>query len=69
MIGENHLNDHRHGLFFHPLKELYDFMEPGQLLDERDLPAGVRDEWRAARPDRWSLRPESGSHGGELIRE
>jgi len=51
------------------LKELYDFLEPGQLLEDRDLPRGIRDEWKAARPDRWSLQPELGQHGGGRIRE
>ncbi len=51
------------------LKELYDFLEPGQLLEDRDLPRGIRDEWQAARPDRWSLQPELGQHGGGRVRE
>jgi glutamate synthase domain-containing protein 2 len=51
------------------MKELYDFLEPGQLLEDRDLPRGMRDEWDAARPDRWSLQPEAGQHGGGKIRE
>ncbi len=50
------------------LAELYDFLEPGQLLEERELPRGLRDEWRAARPDRWSLAPEAGQHGGARLR-
>ncbi|MEJ2604113.1 MAG: FMN-binding glutamate synthase family protein, partial [Gammaproteobacteria bacterium] len=50
------------------LSELYDFLEPGQLLEDRELPRGMRDEWRAARADRWSLEPEAGQHGGGRIR-
>lgn len=48
--------------------ELYDFLEPGQLLDNRDVPEGMRDEWRMSRPDRWTLQEEHGQHGGESVR-
>lgn len=51
------------------LAELYEYLEPGQLLDESRLPPGLRDEWRQARPDRWSLAPEQGPYGGRSLRE
>lgn len=42
------------------LAEIYQFLEPGQLLDG-ELPDGVlAREWRAARADGWSFQPEAG---------
>ena len=32
---------------------LYEFLEPGQLLDEDRVPAGWLDDWKMADPDRW----------------
>jgi glutamate synthase domain-containing protein 2 len=49
--------------------ELYDFLEPGQLIDNRDVPEGMRDEWRMSRPDRWTHQAEYGQHGGESVRQ
>jgi glutamate synthase domain-containing protein 2 len=51
------------------LGELYDFLEPGQLLRDEEVPEGMRVEWKTARADRWSVRPESGQHGGDELRE
>lgn len=51
------------------LGELYDFLEPGQLLHEDGIPEGVREEWNRARPDCWSLEPETGQYGGAALRE
>jgi glutamate synthase domain-containing protein 2 len=51
------------------MSELYEYLEPGQLLDEEKLPEGMRDEWRQARPDRWTLATEGGQFGGERLRE
>ena len=48
--------------------EIYDFLEPGQLLDGKSLPEGFDREWRMARPDRWTLRPEEGQYGGASLR-
>jgi glutamate synthase domain-containing protein 2 len=42
------------------MNELYDYLEPGQLLDETRVPEAFRKEWRQARPDRWGLEPEQG---------
>ena len=33
--------------------ELYESLEPGQLLSDTDVPEGWRDDWRAADPERW----------------
>ncbi len=35
------------------MEELYNFLEPGQLLDG-DVPADLREPWERARPDRWT---------------
>jgi len=50
------------------MSELYEYLEPGQLLDDKRLPEGLRDEWNQARPDRWILAPEHGQFGGETLR-
>lgn len=50
------------------MRELYEYLEPGQLLDDERLPEGMRDEWNQARPDRWILAPEHGQHGGQSLR-
>ncbi|MDZ7667959.1 MAG: FMN-binding glutamate synthase family protein [Gammaproteobacteria bacterium] len=50
------------------MSELYEYLEPGQLLDDKRLPEGMRDEWNQARPDRWILAPEHGQFGGETLR-
>jgi hypothetical protein len=49
--------------------ELYDFLEPGQLIDNRNVPKGIRDEWNRCRPDRWTLQAEQGQYGGESARQ
>jgi glutamate synthase domain-containing protein 2 len=51
------------------LRELYEYLEPGQLLDEARLPEGLREEWHQARPDRWTLGTEQGQYGGLTLRE
>ncbi len=51
------------------LGELYDFLAPGQLLDDKDVPEGLRKEWRASRPDCWTLQPEQGQYGGDSARQ
>ncbi len=48
------------------MSELYDYLEPGQLLDQKNLPDGIREEWRNSRPDCWTLHPEQGQHSDEL---
>ncbi|MFW6093884.1 MAG: FMN-binding glutamate synthase family protein [Pseudomonadota bacterium] len=35
------------------MRELYDYLEPGQLLQDGARPASMEHEWRQARPDRW----------------
>jgi hypothetical protein len=40
--------------------ELYDHLEPGQLLDPSSVPERSRGEWRSADPDRWGAQPEMG---------
>lgn len=50
------------------LGELYDFLEPGQLLRDEDVPSGMRDEWHDCRSDYWILGPEKGPYGGDAIR-
>lgn len=42
------------------LAEIYEYLEPGQLLDDQRVPAEMRKEWHQARPDRWTLTPERG---------
>ena len=42
------------------LAEIYEYLEPGQLLDDQRVPAEMRKEWHQARPDRWILAPERG---------
>jgi glutamate synthase domain-containing protein 2 len=51
------------------LGELYDYLTPGQLLDDASVPEGLREEWAMARADRWTLGPEAGPHGGGSLRE
>jgi glutamate synthase domain-containing protein 2 len=51
------------------LAEIYDFLEPGQLLEDGDVPEGFRDEWFHAKADRWTFRKEQGQYGGETVRE
>ncbi len=48
--------------------EIYDFLEPGQLVDGQDVPEGMRREWAMSRPDRWTVAPEVGQYGGESLR-
>ena len=50
------------------LGELYDFLNPGQLLDQRHVPDGMKHEWEIARPDRWSLQAEQGQYGEHSLR-
>lgn len=49
--------------------ELYDILEPGQLIDNSEVPEGLRDEWNRCRPDRWTLQAEQGQYGGESKRQ
>lgn len=49
--------------------ELYDFLEPGQLIDNQNVPEGMRDEWSMSRPDRWTLQTEQCQYGGESTRQ
>ena len=51
------------------LGELYDFLEPGQLLHADGIPEDMREEWNRARPHCWSLAPETGQYGGDALRE
>jgi hypothetical protein len=44
------------------LAELYDYLEPGQLLEQKNLPAGMAKEWQSSRADRWTLHPETGQN-------
>jgi len=37
----------------HHFGELYDFLEPGQLLDGTKIPGHLAEAWQASRPDRW----------------
>ncbi|MFU8816221.1 MAG: FMN-binding glutamate synthase family protein [Pseudomonadales bacterium] len=46
------------------LSELYEYLQPGQLLNDATLPDDMRKEWRQARSDSWVLAPEHGIHGG-----
>lgn len=48
--------------------ELYDSLEPGQLIDNQNVPEGMHDEWRMSRPGRWTLQMEQGQYGGESTR-
>jgi len=49
------------------LGELYDILEPGQLLDG-EVPTELREDWRTATSRHWGLQPDSGSSGGEPAR-
>jgi glutamate synthase domain-containing protein 2 len=49
--------------------ELYDVLEPGQLIDNCEVPEGIRDDWNHCRPDRWTLHAERGQYGGESTRQ
>jgi glutamate synthase domain-containing protein 2 len=49
--------------------ELYDVLEPGQLIDNCEVPEGIRDDWNHCRPDRWTLQAERGQYGGESTRQ
>jgi hypothetical protein len=51
------------------LGELYDFLEPGQLLRDGEVPEGMREEWLGARADCWTTQPETGQYGGAALRE
>jgi glutamate synthase domain-containing protein 2 len=51
------------------LRELYEYLEPGQLLDDARLPEGLREEWRQARPDGWTHAAEHGQYGGASLRK
>jgi intracellular sulfur oxidation DsrE/DsrF family protein len=49
--------------------ELCDFLEPGQLIDNKNVPEGMRGEWNMSRPDRWTQQAEQGQYAGESTRE
>jgi hypothetical protein len=51
------------------MSELYDYLQPGQLLSGDDLPIDAAEEWKQARADGWTLAPEQGAHGGRSMRE
>mgnify|MGYP005856656109 CR=1 FL=1 len=51
------------------MQELYEFLEPGQLLDEERIPEGMREEWEQARSNCWILASEQGLHGVDDLRE
>ena len=40
--------------------ELYDFLDPGQLLRDQDVPDHLREDWVAASPDFWRQKAEAG---------
>lgn len=40
------------------LGEIYDFLEPGQLLEGGDIPEYLRGPWLESRPDRWDTASE-----------
>lgn len=44
------------------LGELYDYLEPGQLLDSSAIPASMRNEFEQSRADAFTLAPERGLH-------
>ena len=68
-VRPHHLFRRVDDLLVRHMGELYDFLEPGQLLEDRNLPEGYRREWHQARPDNWTLKPEAGQYGGEALRE
>jgi glutamate synthase domain-containing protein 2 len=47
-------------LLVHNFAELYDFLEPEQLLRDEDVPEPLRDDWKAANADFWRLKAEAG---------
>jgi glutamate synthase domain-containing protein 2 len=51
------------------MSEIYDYLEPGQLLDEKALPEYMRTEWHQARADRWGFAPEKGQHHAATLRQ
>lgn len=48
--------------------ELYDLLEPEQLLRDADVPEPLRDDWRAASPDVWRHQAEAGGLATEESR-
>ncbi len=40
------------------LGEIYDFLEPGQLLEGKDIPEYLHSPWKKSRPDRWDTSSE-----------
>jgi len=50
-------------------EELYDFLEPGQLLGPDGVPEDLRKAWHTADPDRWTVHPESGQYGGRRTQD
>jgi glutamate synthase domain-containing protein 2 len=76
-MGLDHLHEIRpHHIFrrvddlrVRHLGELYDFLQPGQLLDHKDIPQGLLHEWEMARPDGWTLQAEQGQYGDQSLRE
>ena len=51
------------------LSELYDFLQPEQLLNDDNLPEDIRTEWEIAKADSWSLEAEQGQYGDHTVRE
>ncbi|MBS3799835.1 MAG: FMN-binding glutamate synthase family protein [Thioalkalivibrio sp.] len=48
--------------------EIYEFLDPGQLLDRQTIPADMTREWDMSRPDRWTASPERGQYSGDALR-
>jgi glutamate synthase domain-containing protein 2 len=68
-LGPEHIFRRVDNLRVRNMCELYQYLEPGQLLDDDRLPEDMHNEWRQSRPDRWILAPEHGQHGGQALRE
>jgi len=52
-VDPSHIQRRTGNLQITDLGELYEFMRPGQLLDDKSVPHRYRDQWSRARPDRW----------------
>jgi hypothetical protein len=51
------------------IDELYDYLVPGQLIGNRDVSRGMRDEWRTRRPGCWMLQAGHGLYGDRSVRQ
>lgn len=52
------------------MAEIYDYLEPGQLIEDGDsLPGEIQKYWQESSAHYWSMKKEQGAHGGDTLRE